>query len=164
MSEFVLAESGIRQLHARYVDAVWRKDFDAFIECFAEEGEWKIAGMHMRGRPEIRGTATRLLGACERVLLTHGNPLLEVGDGRANGRLHCLEFAKLVDGTSAMTIGIYHDRYLEQAGRWRFAWRHWALQYRGSADLSAAFFNGPDYGPFPGMPRPDEPTIVRRAC
>ena len=39
MTEFVIAESGIRQLHARYIDAVWRKDADAFANCFAEHGE-----------------------------------------------------------------------------------------------------------------------------
>ena len=47
MSDFVAAEAGIRQLHARFVDAVWRKDADAFAECFAHDGEWKIAGLEL---------------------------------------------------------------------------------------------------------------------
>jgi len=163
MTEPMLAESGIRQLHARYIDAVWRKDFDAFVACFAEQGEWKIAGMHLRGRAEVRDAIARLLGACERVLMTVGPPILEIGQGSAIGRIYCLEYAKLLGGTSVMNIGIYYDRYVEEEGRWRFEWRHWALQYRGPVDLCAPFSESPDPGAFPGMPDPDVPTIARKA-
>lgn len=161
-SEFASADAGIRQLHARYTDAVWRKDAEAFADCFAEQGEWKIAALHLRGRAEIASTIARLLSGCERVLMSLGIPLLEVGAGTATGRIPCLEFAKLKDGTSAMTIGIYYDRYLEETGTWRFRWRHFGLHYRGPADLSAPLIHSPDYGPFPGMPRPDEPTLTAR--
>jgi hypothetical protein len=163
VNEFVIAECMIRQLHARAIDAVWRKDAGGFAACFAEQGEWKIAGLHMRGRSEIAGTFARLLGLCERVVLTAGVPLLEVGQGTANGRVQCVEFAKMMDGSSAMTVGIYYDRYVEEGGQWRFQWRHWAMQYRGPTDLSAQFVKSTDYGPFPNMPGPDEPTYTRKA-
>ena len=163
MTEFIVADSGIRQLYARYIDAVWRKDADAFGRCFAADGEWKIAGMHLRGRAEISGTIARLLGGYERVLMTVSTPVLEVGAGRATGRVHCLEYAKFLDGTSVATIGIYYDRYVEEEGHWRFQWRQWALHYRGPVDLSAQFVNSPEYGPFPNMPSPDEPMSVRKA-
>jgi hypothetical protein len=161
-NDYVIAECGIRQLHARAIDTVWRKDAEAFAACFAEQGEWKIAGLHMRGRAEIATTFARLLGLCERVVLTAGTPLLEVSQGTGSGRVQCVEFAKMMDGTSAMTVGIYYDRYLEEAGEWRFKWRHWAMQYRGPIDLSAQFVKTTDYGAFPGMPGPDEPTFTRK--
>jgi len=162
MNEFVIADSGIRQLHARFVDAVWRKDADAFADCFAEDGEWKIAGLHMRGRAEIGGQIGNLLSSCERVQLILGLPILEVEQDTATGRMQVTELAKLTDGSSAMTFGIYYDRYVREGERWRFQWRHWTLHYRGPTDLSAALVDGPDYGPHPGMPAPDEPTIVRK--
>jgi ketosteroid isomerase-like protein len=162
MTEFVVADSGIRQLHARYVDAVWRKDFNAFADCFAENAEWKIAAMHMHGRAQIGSLIARLLSGCERVLMILGTPILEVGQGTAAGRILATEFVQLKDGTSAMTIGVYYDRYVDEGDRWRFQWRHWGLHYRGPADLSAAFVDCPEYGPHPGMPGPDEPTITRR--
>jgi uncharacterized protein (TIGR02246 family) len=162
MTDFLVAESGIRQLHARFVDAVWRKDAEAFGECFALGGEWKIAGMHMRGRAEIASQFANLLSVCDRVLIILGLPVLEVGDGVATGRLHATEYAKLGDGSSAMTIGVYYDRYVEEGGRWRFQWRHWGLHYRGPTDFSAPLVECPDYGPPPGMPGPDEPTFTRR--
>lgn len=162
MIDFVAAEAGIRQLHARFVDAVWRQDAEAFANCFASDGEWKIAGLHMKGREEIGATFGKLLGVCEKVLVMPGLPILEVDGGKAQGRIHLTEFAKMVDGTSALTIGIYHDRYVEEGGRWVFQWRHFSLQYRGPTDLSAELVPSPDYGPFPGIPEPDEPTLTRR--
>ena len=162
-NEFLMAECGIRQLQARCIDTVWRKDAEAFAACFAESGEWKIAGLHMRGRAEIATTFGRLLGLCERVALTAGTPVLQVDKGTAVGRVQCIEFAKMMDGTSAMTIGIYYERYVQEGDQWLFHWRHWAMQYRGPADLSAQFVKSTDYGAFPNMPGPDEPTFTRKA-
>lgn len=162
MTDFAAAEAGIRQLHARFVDAVWRKDAEAFAASFARDGEWKIAGMHMKGRDEIGSTFAKLLGACERVATTPGLPILEVNGKTAQGRLPLSELAKMVDGTTALTLGIYHDQYVEEDGRWLFQWRHFSLQYRGPTDFSADMVPSPDYGPFPGKPDPDEPTLTRR--
>jgi len=163
MTDFIAAECAIRQLHARFVDAVFRKDANAFGDCFAKDGEWKIAGLHMRGRAEIAGTFGKLLGICARVQIILGPPLLDVGQGTATGRIGVTELAKLNDGSSALTIGVYYDRFVEEGGRWCFKWRHWGLHYRGPLDMSAALVDCPDYGAFPGMPGPDEPTFTRRA-
>ena len=163
MSDFLNVDCGVRQLHGRFMDAVWRQDATSFAECFAKQGEWKIAGMHMRGRDEIGEACGKLLGRCEKIQLVTLPAILEGGDGKAAGRVHMIEFAKMLDGSSAMTFGIYHDRYVEEDGQWRYAWRHWAFKYRGPADLSAAFIDTPDYGPFPAMPGDDEPTFVRKA-
>ncbi|MBW8785186.1 MAG: nuclear transport factor 2 family protein [Novosphingobium sp.] len=163
MTEFVAADSGIRQLHARFVDATWRKDHEAFGQCFARDGEWKIAGMHIRGRDEIASTFARLLGACEKVQIIAGTPLLEVGEGTAIGRVNVTELAKMGDGSSAMTLGVYYDRYVDEDGRWRFQWRHWGLHYRGPVDLSADVVReSPDFGAFPNMPGADAPTFTKR--
>lgn len=162
MTEFVATECGIRQLHAHFVDAVWRKDADAFAACFAEDAEWKIAGLHIRGRSDIGAMFAKLLGACERVQLIVGTPLLHVGPGGVSGRIPTTELAKMADGSSALTLGIYYDRYVEAGQQWLFQWRHFGLQYRGPVDLSAPFVASPDYGPPPGMPGQDEPTFTRR--
>ncbi len=116
MTEFVIAEYGIRQLHARFADAVWRKDAEAYADCFAEDAEWKIATMHIRGRADIGGTFAKLLAACARVQIIAGTPLLEIGQGTATGRIQITELAKMADGSSAMTLGVYYDRYVEDGG------------------------------------------------
>ncbi len=161
MTEFLIAESAIRQLQARCVDAIWRKDAKAFADCYTEDGEWKIAGMHLRGRAEIESTFGRLLGVCERVFTILSTPVLEVGQGTAFGRTYVAENSKLTNGQTAHTIGIYFERFVEQADGWKFRWRHWSLQYRGPADLSAPFYPSPDDGAPPGMAGPNDPTTVR---
>jgi uncharacterized protein (TIGR02246 family) len=163
MSDFLRAECAIRQLQARCVDIIWRQDAKGYADCFTEDGEWKIAGLHMRGRAEIEATFAKLLGLCERVITTISTPILDVGEGTATARTYVSENAKLKNGQTAHTIGVYHERYVEEeAGVWRFKWRHWSLKYRGPIDLSASFYDTPDYGPPPGMPAADEPTTTKR--
>ncbi|CAN7662767.1 nuclear transport factor 2 family protein [Phenylobacterium sp. LjRoot225] len=163
MTDFVTAETAIRQLHARCIDIVWRKDAKAFAECFAEDGEWKIAGQHMRGRAEIEALFAKLLGLCEHVMTSVSSPILEVGDGSAIGRTYVTEDAKLANGATAHTIGVYHEKFVETAEGWKFASRHWSLKYRGPADFTGDFYDTPDYGPFPGRPADDEPTTTKKA-
>ena len=47
MNDLIAADVGIRQLHARFADAVWRQDDAEFSGCFASDGLWKIAGMEI---------------------------------------------------------------------------------------------------------------------
>ena len=163
MTDFVAVDCGIRQLHARFIDAVFRKDAEAFAQCFAENAEWKIAGMHIRGRSEICPLFGKLMAICARVQIIMGTPVLNIEQNSVAGRVNVTEFAKMTDGSSALTLGVYYDRYVEEGGCWRFQWRHFSLHYRGPTDLSAALVESPDYGPPPGMPAADEPTLTRRA-
>ena len=157
--DFVRTECGIRQLYARFIDAVWRQDADAFAQCYTPDGEWKIAGMHMRGREQLADACRKLLGRCSHIQLLPQPAILEVDGNQATGRQHMIELARMLDGSSAMTIGINYDRYAWSEGRWRIRWRHWTTHYRGPRDLSGAFVAAPDFGPFPGMPGEDDPTV-----
>lgn len=163
MDDFLIADSGIRQLHARFTDAVWRQDAAEFSGCFTTDGEWKIAGMVMRGRDEIADACVRMLGRCSHIHLLVGLPILEVSGNAATGRLNMTEFARMNDGSTAMTIGWYHDWYRQEDDRWRFAKRHWSMKYRGAPDLTGAFVDTANYGAFPEMPAADEETYVRKA-
>ena len=162
MRDLVTVDCAIRQLHARVIDAVWRKDARDFAACFSVDGVWKIAGLHIQSRATIEEMFGKLLGVCERVLLNAGTPLLDISGPEVVSRCYVVEQAKMMDGTSAMTIGAYHDRYVEEDGRWLFRHRHWSLHYRGPSDLSADFVPSPDYDSPPGMPGLDEPTLTKR--
>lgn len=162
MIDRLTAEYHIRQLHARFADAVWRNDADDFADCFSEDAEWKIATRRICGRDDIRVNIAEFLAPYERVHLITGMPLLEIDSGKAIGRCPVTELSRLCDGSSVLTLGIYHDRYIAEGDRWRFKWRHFALHYRGPIDMSVAFVDCPDYGPFPVMPAEDAPTFTRR--
>lgn len=160
--DFVVAECAIRQLHAAFTDIAWRKDADGYAALFAPDGEWKIAGMHMRGREEIREKFALLLGACSHVHLMANAPQIEVDGDTAVSRVRVTEFARMNDGSTFITMGSYFDRYVKIDGQWLFQWRHFALAYRGPFAMPEDFVEQPDFGAFPGMPAPDAPTFTRR--
>jgi uncharacterized protein (TIGR02246 family) len=162
MTDMIAADYGIRQLHARFADAVWRQDGEDFAGCFARNGEWKIAGLHFAGRDAIREAAGQLLGRCRRIHLVTGQAQLASDGDAVIGRLPMTEYAWMPDDTQYMTIGHYHDRYVEEDGAWRFDRRFWSLKYRGLADLSPSLVDMSEYGAFPAGPGPDDTTFVKR--
>ena len=161
--EFLVAESSIRQLYGRYGDALWRKDTDDFVACFAAQAVWKIAGMTITGRIDIGSLFDRYMAGAHKVMMFTGIPVLDVGVGTATGRVHVTEYSKLPDGRALRSLGIYYDRFVEAEGRWRFQWHHFNLYYYGPADFSAPYYECKEYGSPPGLPGPDDPTTVRGA-
>ena len=163
MTDLIAADFGIRQCHACFADAVWRQDAASFASCFAVNGEWKIAGMCFSGRANVEAAFGQLVGRCTRVHLVTGQPLLADEGGEVLGRMAMTEFAWMPDGTQFMTVGMYHDRYVEEGGLWRYRERFWSFKYRGPLDLSAPLVETPDYGAFPARPSADELTYIRKA-
>ena len=160
------ADLAIRQLHARYIDAVWRKDEAAFTACFAPGAEWRIAGLHAVGREAIGEVFGRLIGPSVRVLMFAGMPCLQFSGATASGRVNITELVKRRDGESMRTLGVYYDRYRAAGegeardGEWLFTERHWHLFYRGPPDLSADMIDAPEYGPPPAMPPRMPPRML----
>ena len=155
------AEFDIRQLQARYADALWRKDPESFAALFTQDAEWKVAGLHMRGRAEIRSTFAAFMQHTGRTLMTFRTPIVYVVDGVLCSRTYVTEQNKFASGENADTIGIYYEKFREEDGRLRFQFRHWNMYYIGPGDLSAEFFEVKDFGPSPGFPAPGDPTTVR---
>ena len=155
------ADAGIRQLHARYVDAVFRKDVKAFGDCFTQTCEWRISGVVFRGRAEIEDAIERILSKAAHVYMSFGTPILELGEvegesgGGATGRTYVNERCVWHDGKTNISIGRYYEHFVQQADRWRFAWRVFQLHYSGPPDLTGTWHEHEDYGPPPGMPPMD---------
>jgi hypothetical protein len=156
MVDFVDAEAGVRQLQARYIDSVWRKDYDAFGDCFTEDTEWRIAGTVLHGRQACVDILKGFMDNFDRVLMSMQTPLLQVTGDQVIGRTYVTEMNIFKDRRPGFTIGIYYDRFAEQNGRWRFAWHHFQMYYIGKQDMSGKWFQISDYGPPFGMPKPDE--------
>jgi hypothetical protein len=147
-----VAETAIRQLQARYVDAVWRKDMESFGDCFTEDCEWRIEGVVNRGRAACVAFMGPQLARTRCVLVTLRTPILEVGNGIASGRTYFTAQNALINQPPITPIGMYYERFVDQGDRWRFSWRLFQSHYSGGPDLQGEFKNLPDYGPPPGMP------------
>jgi hypothetical protein len=156
MSEFHVVECAIRQLHARYADAVWRKDVASFGDCFAENCEWRIAGQVLRGRAEAVDFMSGVFPMLRRVLFITGTPILEVGDRVASARTSVTEQSAFTNGQAMLSIGTYFERFVQEEDRWRFSWRVFQQEYVGPPDLSADFYENPSWGPPPALPPSDE--------
>jgi hypothetical protein len=160
MTAFAIAEVAIRQLQARYVDAIWRKDYGAFANCHTVDCEWRIGGKVLKGRDEVVGNIKRLEAFFRKSLLTLRTPILEVGNGFATGRTYLTEQGLLHDGNPYMPIGISFDRFVDQGDQWRIAWSFFQTHYVGPPDLSGTFIDNPDYGAPPVMPPADAVPVV----
>lgn len=161
MTDWLLADAGVRQLYGLYADALWRKDLDAFGACFAEDAVWKIAGRTIRGRAEIVAMFEAAMANSHKVAMFTGLPVVSVEGGEVTARTQVTEYCKLKDGTAVRTLAIYYDRFVEQDGRWRFQWHHFNMYYYGPPDFSAPYYDCQEFGPPPGFPGPDDPTTVR---
>jgi ketosteroid isomerase-like protein len=161
MSEFVATEMAIRQLHQRYVDAVFRKDADAFGDCFAEHAQWRVGGRVMRSRAEAVAMMKGVFPQFRRILMTFRTPILTVGEGVATGRTYVTEHSLFADGRPFAPIGIYFEHFVDEGDAWRFSWRLFQTHYVGPPDLSGEWFDVADYGPPPAMPPFDEITYDR---
>lgn len=150
--KYLTAEAGIRRLHARYADAVFRKDFCAFADCFTEDAVWEIAGLALRGRRKIVEFLQERIADSHFVLLTFRSPLLEAGDGTAMGRTYVTEINARKSAPPMHTIATYFERFAAHNGVWRRSWALFQLHYMGPEDLSGSFYPQPDFGPPPAMP------------
>jgi len=161
MQKILEADFAIRQLYARFIDAAFWQDGEAYAQLFTEDGEWKVAGMHIRGRREIGTTFSKLLGYTAKVQMIVGFPILEIEGEKAYARVQCTELTKMPDGSSSMAIGVYYDQFEKCGDEWLFRWRHFSLHYRGPMDFSADLVPSPNYGAFPAKPEWDEPTLTK---
>ncbi|MDB5702381.1 MAG: hypothetical protein JWL66_2580 [Sphingomonadales bacterium] len=147
-------ESGVRQLLAHAGDCVWRKDLDAYGECWASDGEWKLLGLTASGREAIKAMWWQQMAPFDNVWHVAHNLNLAVEGNEAFSRLYLEETLQSTGGGVTISRGIYHDRYKREDGRWVFARRHFDLTYIGPADMSGRFFPTIDYGSGPADPDP----------
>ncbi len=161
MTAFFEVDAGVRQLYARYTDAVWRKDHVAFGECFAEDAVWKISGLTFHGRADIAAFMKSVFPRYRFIMLNFRAPILTVGDGTVEARTYVSEQSVMTDGKAYGPLGMYYDRIVEQAGRWRYSWRLFHTCYAGPPDLSGSFFENPDFGAPPAFPPLDAQSFDR---
>lgn len=140
-------ELAIRDLAARFTDAVNRNDPSALGALFTEDGEWVVPGMETTTGPEaasariaqLRSTFVNLLQ-----LLYSGHVDLEGDtDGKtATATWYLAEQAS--DGENAFAFtGVYRDLLRRTDDGWRFARREFAFLYRGNAELPGRWYPHP---------------------
>jgi uncharacterized protein (TIGR02246 family) len=142
----------IRQLHARYADAIFRKDAAAVGALFAEQGQWLVGGQALKGRDSIVEFLTGALPGFRRIVMTFRTPVVDVVDGETVARTWVTEERVFAAEAPVSLIGIYFDRFIRENGRLALNWRQFQTHYSGALGLSAGFVEAEDYGAAPAMP------------
>jgi len=120
--ELVQDELAIRRLLAQYCIHLDDGRFDDWIDLFSEDIEFVVMGHRLVGRAEVRGFIEPSQQADARGLHTISAPLLELEPGAdvAVGRTDFVWFAR--SGEPGQ-VGRYHDQFVRDPDRWRFARR-----------------------------------------
>lgn len=140
------AKLAIRELVARYSEAVSRGDAKAFAETWAEDGEWLLMGQRAVGPEATTAQWQRLVRGFDFVVqFSHGG-IIDVEGDTATGRWQISEHGRGLDGSAFFSMGFYADRYVCVEGRWCFQSRHFEVVYAGRPDLGAGA------GTLPGDP------------
>jgi len=139
-----LVDLAVRDLTARYCDAVARCDGELFASLWAEDADWVVPGVATTsGRDRIARLFLRLREGfvlCTQELLS-GRVVPDDGataqHGGARARWQIREHQWTDGAPVSCVMGLYTDRLVAAAGVWRFAERRFDIVYRGPVDLSA---------------------------
>jgi hypothetical protein len=155
MMDLAAAEAGIRRMHARYANAVWRKDFVTYNEFWTNDAEFRIAGLVHKGRENIVAFLGRAMGDVDWVRMDFESPIVHLeADGTALSRTQVWE-----ENVKMKGMGVYWERLVEQGGMWRRRWAMFELHYIERTGEVGRKLEQPDYGPPPGMPPLDAVPI-----
>ena len=134
----MLDREEIRDLVNRYFMAVWQQDADAVANLFAEDGEFRVAGIAVgddgrptampddqtqtfKGRAKLNEVYKLALAAMRPLPFGHNHVVDLVGPDRARGHL----VMEMLGAKNFELMGIvtYEDEYAKIDGRWLFARR-----------------------------------------
>jgi ketosteroid isomerase-like protein len=149
-------ELAIRDLVARYVEAVATGDAELYRSVWAPDAVWDVDGRgRFHGPDAITELFVKLRVRQEFAIqrLMSGRVAL-AGDGEggageghtATGRwvIHSLT---RTDGQGSELAGIYDDRYARTSDGWRFVERVFHPLYRGPVELPGRVFTPPELDP-----------------
>lgn len=149
--ERLAIDAEIRDLVARFSDAVNRRDFDAFGDLFADDGVWELGEPFPRraaGRDNIVSMFRSLSEPWPFFFQMTHTGVIDVGqDGQsATARWEVQEIARSEDGSQSYdNVAIYYDRLVRTGGgSWRFAERRYRYVWFSDADLGGRLIPLPD--------------------
>ncbi len=136
-------ELAIRNLVARYSDAVGRRNEDAWAATWTEDGVWNVGFVKASGRANVVKAWSGLMDHFRFVTQMPQSGFVEIDGDEARGTWHMMELGWPGQGDPTCTFGIYEDRYRRTDQGWRFATRDFHILYMGAADLRGRLFGHP---------------------
>lgn len=132
-------ELALRNLMARYVDAVNRYDADAWIATWTDDAVWYLLEPPARGRADILALWQQMMASFEFALMLPSSCLFQVEGDTASGHWYLHEYIRDREGVGSTILSRYQDTYTRRDGQWLFQSRRYQFLYQGPADLSGAY-------------------------
>ena len=133
-------EQALLQLAYRYAQAVDRRDADALVSVFAEDGIIARPGSVWQGHEKLRGIIARLNTLYGATFHTVRNQTAVIDGDTAQGETYCVAMHILNsadDRQTRMDMGIrYQDSFVRQDGLWRFARRELIVDWVENTELT----------------------------
>jgi uncharacterized protein (TIGR02246 family) len=143
-SDHAISQIEIRDLTARFTDAVNRRAPKELADLFTEDGEWHVPGVPAAtGREAISAVLHNLLKNFERLIqLTHSGHIDVAGD-KATATWYITENAEDADGNAFAFTGVYTDNLVRTEEGWRFASRSFAFLQRAKPGSPTRWYPHP---------------------
>lgn len=132
-------EMALRNLMARYSDAVNRVDADAWIATWAEDAVWNLLGNPVSGKDNILALWKQMMSSFEFALMLPSTCLFEVDGDTASGHWYLTEYTRDPEGAASTVLSRYTDTCTRKEGQWLFQSRDYSFIYNGPADLSGTY-------------------------
>ena len=129
----------LRNLMARYIDAVNRDDADAWIATWAEDGVWNLMGEPVTGRASILALWQQMMTGFEFAVMLPNSCLFSVEGDTASGHWYLHEYLRDKAGAGTTVLSRYVDTYMKQDGQWLYQSRMYNMIYSGPGDLSGTY-------------------------
>ena len=132
-------ELALRNLMSRYIDAVARRDGDAWAATWCEDATWSFPGSEVSGSASILALWRQMMEGFDFALMMPSSCLFEIDGDTASGHWYIQEHTRDREGNCAMLLSRYRDRYRREDGEWRYLSREYQIIYHGSPDLSGTY-------------------------
>jgi ketosteroid isomerase-like protein len=118
----------IRERMGAYSDATFRRDADAWLSCWTEDGVRAQAGApDFRGKAALRAMWDKVWAGLDKLGFFAEIGLIEADGDRAIARCYCREILFLKGGGVRKVVGVYDDELVRENGVWLFARREYQL-------------------------------------
>jgi hypothetical protein len=127
----LMDREAIRDIVARYNDAIWRDDIDAVVDLFSEDGTIEVANGALAGNAPVGRKQLHDFYIAGMKKMTprpfpHHHVVELQGGERATGRSY-VELRSSVDYSWIGAV-VYTDDYVKVGGTWKFRRRHARIQ------------------------------------
>jgi|SRR5712671_722632 len=134
----LLDREAIRDIIARYNDAIWRDDIGAVVNLFAEDGIMEAANGPLAGKPAVGHEQLHAFYVAGVKRMTprpfpHHHVIELQSGGRATGRCY-VELRSSVDYSWIGAV-VYNDEYLRVGDTWKISRRNARLQNSANASV-----------------------------